>query len=196
MGTFKPLLPFGDQTVIEHTIKCLRASGVQTIVVVVGHRAEEIRNSLKNQKIIFASNTHPEGAMSESIKCGLEAAPSNAEAFLITPVDHAAVPAAVVKQLIEHWRGGARLVIPIWQQRGGHPVLIDSSFGAELLNMTPEGGLRSFFASHQTEIKRVPVSSGYVVRDMDTWDDYVRLHKDVFGFAPNEREGNSDAESN
>jgi hypothetical protein len=31
---------------------------------------------------------------------------------------------------------------------------------------------------------RVPVESPYVARDMDTWEDYRRLHKDVFGVSP------------
>jgi hypothetical protein len=30
----------------------------------------------------------------------------------------------------------------------------------------------------------VPVASPYVARDMDTWEDYRRLHFDVFGVAP------------
>ena len=39
MGAFKPLLPFGKQTVIESTIDYLLKGGVETIVVVLGHRA-------------------------------------------------------------------------------------------------------------------------------------------------------------
>ena len=43
MGAFKPLLPFGNKTVIECCIDYLREGGVETIVVVLGHRAEDIR---------------------------------------------------------------------------------------------------------------------------------------------------------
>jgi CTP:molybdopterin cytidylyltransferase MocA len=195
MGAFKPLLPFGDQTVIEHTIKYLRAGGVQTIVVVIGHRADELRTFLQNEEVLFVVNPLPESPMSESIRLGVAATPHSA-AFLITPVDHAAVPANVVAQLIEHWRTGARLVVPTWQERGGHPVLIDGLFRGELLQLTGEGGLRSFFSAHQSEVDRVPVTSAYVVRDMDTWDDYVRLHNDFFGFAPKEHRGYPESQSN
>jgi molybdenum cofactor cytidylyltransferase len=196
MGAFKPLLPFGNQTVIEHTIRYLRGAGVQRIVVVIGHHADELRRALENEQILFAVNPQPESVMSESIKCGVAATPADSEAFVMTPVDHAAVPSDVVKELIEHWRAGARLVIPTWQERGGHPVLVDSSFRSELLKMKPDDSLRSFFSSHQSEAKRVPVSSSYVVRDMDTWDDYVGLHNDFFGSPPKEREDNSESQSN
>ncbi|MFL6229050.1 MAG: NTP transferase domain-containing protein, partial [Pyrinomonadaceae bacterium] len=42
MGAFKPLLPFGATTVIESCINNLRGAGVAEIVVVLGHRAEEL----------------------------------------------------------------------------------------------------------------------------------------------------------
>ncbi|HSD47536.1 MAG TPA: NTP transferase domain-containing protein, partial [Pyrinomonadaceae bacterium] len=42
MGAFKPLLPFGNQTVIESCINYLHGGGVETIVVVVGHRSPEV----------------------------------------------------------------------------------------------------------------------------------------------------------
>ena len=43
MGAFKPLLPFGNKTVIECCIDALREGGVETIVVVLGHRADDVR---------------------------------------------------------------------------------------------------------------------------------------------------------
>ena len=46
MGAFKPLLPFGNKTVIECCIDYLREGGVETIVVVLGHRADEVRKSI------------------------------------------------------------------------------------------------------------------------------------------------------
>jgi hypothetical protein len=38
-------------------------------------------------------------------------------------------------------------------------------------------------------VKRVPVDSPFVARDMDTWDDYHALYKEVFGEPPPERPG-------
>ena len=184
MGRFKPLLPFGNQTVIEHTIQYFRTAGVQTIVVVIGHQGDQIRRVLQNQAILYALNSNPESPMGTSVRMGAEVLPVETKAILITPVDHPAVSAEIVSELIEQWRAGSRLVIPTWQERGGHPVLIDGSFRDELLRLPEEGGLRSFLAMHKQEERRVPVSSAYVVRDMDTWDDYVHLHRDFFGFPP------------
>jgi CTP:molybdopterin cytidylyltransferase MocA len=184
MAKFKPLLPFGNQTVIERTIQYLRSAGVQTIVVVIGHRSDDVRKVLLNEDVSYVLNEEPNGPMAESIKLGMAAVPASAGAILITPVDHAAVSPETITALLEQWRSGARLVIPTWQDRGGHPVLIDRTFRAELLRSDLANGLRSFFETHKSEVVRLPVSSSFVVRDMDTWEDYVQLHRDFFGFPP------------
>lgn len=184
MGAFKPLLPFGDKTVIESTIDYLSGAGIETIIVVVGHRADEIKSHLKNRVLNFITNPDPHSAMATSIMSGLSELPSKVRAVLITPVDHPAVPIEAVSQLINEWRDGARLVIPINGARGGHPVLIDLSFRAELLRLDPDRGLKSFFDAHREEVKRVVVESNYIARDMDTWDDYRSLHEEVFGVLP------------
>lgn len=181
MGAFKPLLPFGDKTVIECCIDYLQQGGVETIVVVVGHRADEVREKLAARSVIFALNPDPESEMAASIAAGVKAVPEACEATLIALVDHPAVPPTVVLTLLEHWRQGSRLIVPTWNGRGGHPVLVDLSFKSELLNLDATGGLRSLFDAHRNEVGRVPVDSPFIARDMDTWDDYLTLHQEVTG---------------
>ena len=187
MGAFKPLLPFGDSTVVECCISNLRAAEIKDIVVVVGHRAEDIRAQLKHLDVSFAVNPDPDSEMSVSIARGVEAVGTGARALVIALVDHPAVESETIKVVINEWRRGARLVQPEHEGRGGHPVLIDLVYRDELLALNterPESSLRALFAAHRNEVKRVPVASPYVVRDMDTWEDYRRLHFDVFGVVP------------
>ena len=178
MGAFKPLLPFGDKTVIESCIDYLREGGIKNIVVVLGHRADEIRV----ENVTIAINPDPNSEMGASIAAGIQALPEPTEAVLIALVDHPAVPANVVSKLIEEWQNGARIVIPTWQNRGGHPVLVDLSLRNELLNLDQTGGLRALFQKHTA--KRLPVDSPFVARDMDTWDDYRALYEEAVGHPP------------
>jgi CTP:molybdopterin cytidylyltransferase MocA len=188
MGAFKPLLPFGNQTVIESCIDYLRKGGVETIVVVAGHQAEALQNRLAHLPLTFALNPDPDSAMTASITAALPKI-SSTGALLIALADHPAVPPNVVSTLISEWQSGASLVIPTWQNRGGHPVLIDLRYRSELQNLDPARGLRALFDAHPNELKRVPVDSPFVARDMDTWDDYHALYKEVFGEPPPERPG-------
>ena len=179
MGAFKPLLPFGNKTVIECCIDSLREGGVETIVVVLGHRADDLRSKLTGVR--FAVNPDPESEMGASIAAGVRELPDDAQATLIALADHPAVPAAVVSTIVEEWVQGAGIVIPTWQGRGGHPVLVDRRFRNELLNLPASGGLRALFESHQQAVRRVPVDSPFIARDMDTWDDYRALHQEATG---------------
>ena len=184
MGAFKPLLPFGNSTVIECCIDSLLTAGIENIVVVIGHRGEEIQAQLRDRNLTFAVNPDPDSEMSSSIACGVELTSKDSKALLITPVDHPAVPPEVVTLLLKEWKNGARLVQPEHGGRGGHPVLVDLAYRPELLALDSHQGLRALFTSHREEVRRVPVDSPYVARDMDTWEDYRQLHEDVFGSAP------------
>ncbi|MCA1593129.1 MAG: nucleotidyltransferase family protein [Acidobacteria bacterium] len=186
MGAFKPLLPFGDATVVEACIENLRGAGIDEIVVVLGHRAGELRERLARlPSVRFAFNEEAESEMGVSIARGVEKISEEAEAVLLSLVDQPAVPPAEIRKLLdERRRTGARLVVPEWEGRGGHPVLVGLEFRRSLLKLDPQKGLRELFDAHRGEVLRVPAGSPYVARDMDTWDEYCVLHREIFGTSP------------
>jgi molybdenum cofactor cytidylyltransferase len=186
MGAFKPLLPFGGVSVAEACVASLRAGGVGEVVVVVGHRGAEVRTALAHlEGLSFAFNEVEGSEMGVSVARGVEALSGGAEALLVALVDQPAVPPAEIKRLIEaRRRTGARLVLPEWEGRGGHPVLVDLSLRGELSGIVAEKGLRALFDAHRPEVLRVPAGSPYVARDMDTWEDYAALHTELFGSPP------------
>jgi molybdenum cofactor cytidylyltransferase len=187
MGAFKPLLAFGGVSVVEACVEGLRAACVEEIVVVVGqHGAAEVRAALAHVPALrFAVNEDAGSEMGTSLARGVEAISEAPCAVLVALVDHPAVPSSEIRRLIESRRvTGARLVVPEWQGRGGHPVLVDLAFRQELLSLSPERGLRALFDAHSEEVLRIKANSSYVARDMDTWEDYVALHTEVFGTSP------------
>jgi CTP:molybdopterin cytidylyltransferase MocA len=187
MGAFKPLLPFGERTVVEACVGNLLDGGVEEIVVVVGHRAGEIRARLEHLPVRFAVNAEAESDMGVSIARGIEQISESAQAVFIALADQPAVPPATIGFLIAAGkRTRKRLIIPEFKERGGHPVWIDLSFRRELMNLDPQRGLRALFEKYPEEVLRVPVTSPYVARDMDRWDDYRALYREVFGTEPPE----------
>lgn len=188
MGAFKPLLPFGGVTVVEACVAALRAGGAGEVVVVLGHCGAEVRAALAHsEELGFAVNEAEGSEMGVSVARGVEALSEGAGAVLVALVDQPAVPPSEIAKLIEaRRRTGARLVVPEWEGRGGHPLLVDLSLREELLSVVPEKGLRALFEAHRAEALRIPAASPYVARDMDTWEEYVALHTEVFGSAPSE----------
>jgi len=186
MGAFKPLLPFGKQSVIKSCIKYLEDGGVESIVVVLGHRSDDVRKHLADTSVSFAFNPDPQSEMGASIAAGVGELPSNARATLIALVDYPAIPSSVVSALIAAWVQGSRLVKPTSNGRGGHPVLVDLSLRDELLGLNPKLGLKGLFDKQSGEVNRLEVDSPYIARDIDTWDDYRALYIEVFGAEPSE----------
>ncbi len=185
MCAFKALLPFGDKTVVESCVKNLQDAGITDIVVVLGSRGDEIRKQLQNCGVSFATNPDPDSEMSASIAVGVEKLSPPAEAVLIALVDHPAIAPSIIIQLVDEWRRrGIQLIQPEYNRRGGHPVLVDLCYRTELMNLDPRRGLQALFDSHRAEVGRIRVDSPFVARDMNTWEEYRQLHKDVFGHFP------------
>ncbi len=186
MGAFKPLLPFGGVSVVEACVAALRAGGAGEVVVVVGHRGAEVRAALTHiEGLGFAFNEVEGSEMGVSVARGVEALSEGAGTVLVALVDQPAVPPSEIERLVEaRRRTGARIVVPEWEGRGGHPLLVDLSLREELLGVVAERGLRALFDAHRAEVLRVPAGSPYVARDMDTWEEYVALHTEVFGSPP------------
>lgn len=186
MGAFKPLLPFGNSTVIETCLNRIREGGIKEVVVVIGHRGDDLRASLaRNSAVRFAVNDIVGSKMGLSIKRGIESLPPATDAVLISLVDYPAVTSAVIRDLVSaHEARQATIVQPEWEGRGGHPVLIDLRYREELLNLDSSDGLRGFFRAHSEDVTRVLVTDPFVTRDMDTWVEYCKLHADAFGEPP------------
>jgi molybdenum cofactor cytidylyltransferase len=196
MGAFKPLLPFGKQTVIDSCINYLLEGGAKPVVVVLGHRANIVKNHLQQSSVKFALNPDPTSEMGASIAAGVQELPESVAATVIALVDYPAIPPSVVRSLINAWSNGSRLVKPTLSGRGGHPVLVDLSLRDELLNLDPKLGLKALFNKYQEDVSRVEVDSPYIARDIDTWDDYRGLYTEIFGETapgPENRNSNENA---
>lgn len=185
MGAFKPLLQFGESTVIETCVAAFHSAGIDRVVVVVGHRAPDVRAQLENQQVSFVLNPNHDSEMSESIALGINCIDADMKAVLILPADHPAISPEIIGLLVEEWRRtGALLIQPEYEGRGGHPVLIDLIYRQELTSLNAQTGLRSLFDQHREKVYRLPVTSPFIASDMDTWEDYCELHLAVFGRKP------------
>ncbi len=178
MGETKQLLPFGDSTVLEQTLKNLQASKVDEIVLVLGAAAETIQQQLsassKDLKTVFNPD-YGEG-MSSSLRKGLSAVGKDIAAALIVLADQPFIQPATFNQIIDHYRHSqARIVIPTHDGTRGNPVLLDRSIFPEVMALKGDTGFRAIFGQNQDEIAKVEVKDQGVLLDIDSRDDYERL---------------------
>jgi molybdenum cofactor cytidylyltransferase len=176
MGQPKLLLPWGDSSVIERIVQVLANAGIQKISLVSGAEREKIEAALAGLAVETLYN--PEYATSEmlaSLKLGLQAQPAQLQAVLVVLGDQPGIEGEVVSAVAQRFRQSqARLVVPSYKHRRGHPWLVRRDLWPELLELDPSLTLRDFLNQHGEEIDYVDVSSASVLKDIDTPQDYLK----------------------
>jgi molybdenum cofactor cytidylyltransferase len=175
MGTLKPLLPYGSGNVIQSVVRSLKACPVERVIVVLGHRGDEIAASLEGWGAELVVNANYQAGMLSSLQAGLAAVPPDTEWLVIALGDQPSVRPDVVRLLLtEGTKGPATILVPSFGNRRGHPLLIHARHRSEVLSLNPEVGLRELLLRHPDAVRHVPVADDAVLHDMDTPEDYER----------------------
>ena len=172
MGRDKALLPYAGTTFLEHLARLFLAH-VSPVVVVLGHHAGQIRAALPglpNLHIILNPNYHA-GQLS-SLQTGLGALPPDVP-VLLTLVDHPTVAPSTLRAILDH--AAAPLVIPRYQNRRGHPILLGRPLIDEILALPVTGTAKQVVHAHHPEAVFLDLDDPGLVRDIDTPADYLDL---------------------
>jgi molybdenum cofactor cytidylyltransferase len=182
LGRPKQLLDLAGRPVLRHVVETLHLAPVDEIVVVLGHRAEEIAAAVPlNDRVRLATNPDFASGQSTSLRAGLLAAGDQSQAAVILLGDQPGMRAEAVKALIEAWRSGAGPVVQAtYGGAPGHPVLFDRSVWTELERAEGDEGARGLLASHPVWRTLVEVG-GSPPLDIDSEDDYERVRAEFEG---------------
>ena len=174
MGAPKQLLPFGGKTVLQTVVDTLLEANLDGILVVLGHRAEAVRESLAQRPVLFQLNPDYRNGMFSSILCGLSALEKSADAALIALGDQPNVRASVAGMVAAAYRKGNKgIVVPVYRGRRGHPALVDlGRYLSEIRSLAGEDGLKPVMRGHPDDTLEVEVEDEGVLRDIDTPEEY------------------------
>lgn len=181
MGSFKPLLPINGKAALQREVECFLSHGVQPIIVVCGHRADEVRSALEpyGAQVRPVFNPDYRGDMFLSVRLGAAALPEDLDAFFFLPADCPAVSGETLETLLSAFEtADDTICIPNHAGRRGHPPLLPSGLVQPLLEYEGPGGLKGFMS--QYSILEVSVEDPEIRRDMDTPEEYEKLLS-VFG---------------
>ncbi len=180
MEAFKPLLKLKDKTIIECSIDSMLCAGVQQVVVVLGHRAQELETVLlsryEHSRLVLVRNSHyAEMDMLMSVKIGISALPV-CDAFFLLPGDMPAVNSQTFLKVKETMvRSQALIAFPSLEGHRTHPPLISAKCMDTICKFDGTGGLREVWKQLESEIVTVAVDDAGCRLDADTRADYQRL---------------------
>jgi molybdenum cofactor cytidylyltransferase len=175
MGQPKLLLPFGEKTIIETVVEKVVSSKVRNTLVVLGSEREKVEKKIKNFPVKVAFNPDYPSGMLSSVLCGFKAIPEDTRAVVVVLGDQPSVSKEVLDKIIDAYQEtGKGIVLPVYEQERGHPVVIDMKYKDEIENLSPDIGLRGTVYSHPEDILEVEVDAPEILQDIDDEADYKR----------------------
>jgi molybdenum cofactor cytidylyltransferase len=184
MGQPKLLLPYGERTILESCVDAVTRGGADAVLVVVAPTSLELAalaQSAGAQVLVLPEET-PD--MRATVVHGLEwlessYQPEPGDPWLLVPADHPTLDWTVARDLFEMSRRqpDRSIVVPAFEGRRGHPVLLSWKHVAGIRAMSPDEGLNSFVRRHADQVLEMPVRSAAILEDLDTPEDYARLRE-------------------
>jgi molybdenum cofactor cytidylyltransferase len=173
MGHAKQLLAWGGTTLIDWQVRQFMEAGVESVVVVLGHAADDIRPALPSGTRVTLNEDYRQGRAS-SLRRGAQAVDGAPEALLILSVDQPR-PAWLSRRLIERWQLEKPLIVsPRFVDGFGHPVLLDGSLLPELREVDEASlGLRAVIDRHLESAAAEVIHNSRINVDLNTRDDYA-----------------------
>ncbi|MFC1941305.1 molybdenum cofactor cytidylyltransferase [Chloroflexota bacterium] len=173
MGKTKQLMPWRQSTMVEQAIDSLLGSAVDEVIVVVGHKAEEVTKVIADKAVKLVVNPDYEQGMSTSIKAGLNLLGNQIQAVMLALGDQPFIDSQTTNRLMdEFYRHDKGIAIPTYRDRRGHPVIFAIKYKEELLGLTGDIGGRQIIENHADDVLEVPVETESIFTDIDTLSDY------------------------
>jgi molybdenum cofactor cytidylyltransferase len=175
MGQPKMVLPWGSTSVLGQVVSVLQSVGLHSILAVTGGAEHQVMEVLSHYAVDAVHNPdYAHTDMLDSLRCGLLRLDEHVSAALVVLGDQPQIERKTVELLLERYLNtGAKLVIPSYHMRRGHPWLLDRTLWDEITQMTAGHTMRDFLNAHADAIEYVEVATPSILKDLDTPQDYA-----------------------
>ncbi len=170
----KPLARLGPRSLLAHAVGAATAGGLRPVVVVVGHRAEEVA-AAAGPTVRLVENPHWEEGLSASLRAGLAALSGDdgVVAAAVALADQPRIGPEAYRRVAAAHREGAALVVATYDGVRGHPVVIGREHWPEAMALSGDEGARSLLEKY--DVVEVPCGDTGSTADVDTQDDLEAL---------------------
>ena len=132
-------------------------------------------NWLPGKYVNYCYNDNYKDGMLSSVKCGFRNLPSDFEAVLVFQGDQPLITPEVINKVIEAYRSSDKgIVIPVYNNRRGHPLLIDKKYRDDIEKLDASEGLRSLAHLFSDDVLEVETNDPGILRDFDTYEEYKK----------------------
>jgi molybdenum cofactor cytidylyltransferase len=175
MKKVKMLLPFKGKTIIEKVLENIALSEVNRTIVVLGANGDQILKVVEPLGTMHCFNDEYREGMLSSVKCGLRSSPGESEAVMVFLGDQPMIGPDIINDIIQIFIQTEKgIIIPVFNNRRGHPVLICSKYADDIERSDNRYSLRDFIEKFKDDVLEVAINSPVILRDIDTEEDYLK----------------------
>jgi molybdenum cofactor cytidylyltransferase len=175
MGFPKMLLDFHGKTMLENVIINVIRSEVENTMVVLGADRNILIELIEKYSVSNCYNANYKEGMLSSVKCGFNNLPADFKAVLIFQGDQPLITTKVINAIIEAYNSADKgIVIPVYNKKRGHPLLIDRKYRDEIEKLDTRLGLRSLAYQFHDDVLEVETADPGILRDFDTYEEYKK----------------------
>lgn len=174
MGTSKPLLTFGNESVIARIVRTFKDSGYRSVSVIGRANDEDLKIETERLGVQYIKNHHYKKGMSSSVEIAIDSCLSNW--LCVFPTDIPLIKSETLAKFFMFNKMNAQIIQPVCDNRRRHPVWLHKSVFHEILSGIQSGKtLREVLQEKQ--IHEIESQNCVQFMDFDTPKEYAELLK-------------------
>ncbi len=144
------------------------------LLVVLGAEKEKLTELVLKNSVMHCYNDNYKDGMLSSVICGCRNVSGEADAVMIFQGDQPLIKPKSINAVIDAYRRSEKsIVIPVYNKRRGHPLLIDNKYRDDIEKLDPSKGLRSLALLFPDDVLEVEINDPGILRDFDTYEEYI-----------------------
>ncbi|HEY2884130.1 MAG TPA: molybdopterin-binding/glycosyltransferase family 2 protein [Rhizomicrobium sp.] len=170
MGSNKLLALVDGEPMVRHAVRAASDSAAETVIVVTGNAAEDVRRAVAPLTPLFVENPEYSNGLSTSLKRGIKLVPEGYDGAIILLGDMPGVTSDLLDKLIAAFDPSEGRAICVATRHGerGNPVLWAHRFFQEMMLIEGDVGGRHLLTQNAELVCEVEADDDGPLTDIDT----------------------------
>ena len=182
MGSPKQLLPWGESTLLEHTINQAEQSEIDNIYIVLGANHEKISTKIKISNSTIIISDRWQLGLGSSLSSGikyLQGSNNNYDGVLVMLADQPEVDAKYLNSMIKKLTARTgQIIATAYDSQIGVPAIFDQKYFAALSVLEGDKGAKKIIGENLVDVTTLSPKTSFI--DIDTKKTYEQHHKKFF----------------
>lgn len=177
-GRPKSLLQLGGVPLIRRQLIALSGAGVDEVVVVLGHYADQIEPYVQDFPVTVVRNPEPDAGQVSSLRLGLQALTGKLNAVMVALADQPLIQAQDLVDLIAAYKKrpeATQVVVPTVGDLPGNPVIFSTEVRDAVLSGDARLGCKQWQQANPEQVHRWETPNQRYRVDIDTEADIEQL---------------------